>query len=340
MSKWTFVLAAATLLAAARREADAARFSKEKLVRAFEFVTDFVFLRNSMKYTGELHGLQIIGAGFSRTGTKSIETALQKLGHRVYDLRSMFENKHIDRWIEAARDWKEKDDLSTVEALLNEMEDKGYTATLDFPINLFAPAFAELRPEAKVLFSVRDSEEVWVESWSNVVWTLGCLERRPWSWVIGSFYFNQDLLQIIENFYWIPQIYPDHVYRPLPWFEVIHTMPAFSEEGLKDWIELHKKFQRKLEESIPEERLLIYNVKQGWDPLIPFLGIEDRELVKEDFPDTNDLKSLQIVRSVLDVIAIGLPLWILGFLYLCVRYLSSLFPERSVPEREQKLKLM
>ena len=37
------------------------------------------------------------------------------------------------------------DELKT---LLDEMEQRGYTATLDFPVNLFAKALAELRSAA------------------------------------------------------------------------------------------------------------------------------------------------------------------------------------------------
>ena len=64
----------------------------------------------------------------------------------------------MERWIHAARKWKEEDDLTTVEKLRTELEEAGHTATADIPINIFAPAFAELRPKAKVVFNVHDYE--------------------------------------------------------------------------------------------------------------------------------------------------------------------------------------
>ena len=47
-----------------------------------------------------------------------------------------------------------------LKALAREMERRGYTATLDFPVNFFAKALADLRPEAKVLFTSSKSRQL------------------------------------------------------------------------------------------------------------------------------------------------------------------------------------
>lgn len=132
---------------------------------AFKFVGGFFGLdREREEVESKLvPGLQVIGAGFSRTGTKSTEAALLRLGHKVYDTRSMLELKHVQRWIDAARTLDRRGDASLAEELLVEVEALGYTATLDFPINLFGKTFAQLRPEAKVLFTTRDAD-AWFES--------------------------------------------------------------------------------------------------------------------------------------------------------------------------------
>jgi hypothetical protein len=298
----------------------------DKLKAAFGFVSDFVFQKHSLEYTGGQQGLTVIGAGFPRTGTKSIESALQSLGHRIYDMRSMFENGHVDLWIQAARDWKERDDLEGVKALLEDMEAKGYTATLDFPMMLFSLAFAELRPEAKVLFSVRDNERKWVESWAMINSLMGNFICRPWKWIIPDMAFNQKLLLIILDFEWDASVYPEHIARPLPWLETIKWNAGLDPEDKQQaWIELHHRYQHELEEKLPADHLLIYNVKQGWAPLVPFLGLENEALAQEDFPNINDRASLNIVRKVMDVIAIGLPLWILMTLWITSRIVMACF---------------
>jgi hypothetical protein len=298
----------------------------DKLKAAFGFVSDFVFQKHSLEYTGGQQGLTVIGAGFPRTGTKSIESGLQSLGHRIYDMRSMFENGHVDLWIQAAKDWKERDDLEGVKALLEDMEAKGYTATLDFPMMLFSMAFAELRPEAKVLFSVRDNEQKWVESWTMINHLMGNFICRPWKSIIPDMGFNKILLQIILGYDWIPSTYPEQIARPLPWFETIKWHAGLdSKVKQQEWIDLHRRYQHELEEKLPADRLLVYNVKQGWAPLVPFLGLENENLAQEDFPNINDRASLKIVRKVMDVIAIGLPLWILISMWITSRIVMACF---------------
>ena len=81
-------------------------------------------------------GLQVIGGGFARTGTKSTEAALIRLGHKIYDTRSILECNHADRCVKAAQELRDGK-YDEVRDLLEEMEQRGYTATLDFPVNLF-----------------------------------------------------------------------------------------------------------------------------------------------------------------------------------------------------------
>ena len=114
---------------------------------AAKLVSGFLGLDKQREAAAPPRGLQVIGGGFARTGTKSTEAALLKLGHKIYDTRSILECNHADRWVTAARELREgKDD--ELKTLLDEMEQRGYTATLDFPVNLFAKALAELRSAA------------------------------------------------------------------------------------------------------------------------------------------------------------------------------------------------
>jgi hypothetical protein len=312
-------------------------FGVHKIGDAVHLISDFGLQRNTQAFTGEQKGLTVIGAGFSRTGTKSIQKGLQKLGHRVYDFRNMMQHGHTDRWIQAAEDWKVRGDLNLVKSLVEEMEAEGYTATLDMPMNLFALAFAELRPKAQVLFSVRDSEEKWLSSFQalshNIVGPLQSC--RPWVWIFP----NVDFLKRLQYINTEEMVFPTHLSRPLPWFEVIHTNPIDSLEREQAHIEMHKKFQKELQANLPPDRLLVYNVKQGWAPLIPFLGIEDEALAKEDFPNVNDRNTLKLVRKVMDLIAFAAPVWILTFLWILTRVLHACIRLKMViDDRRMKVK--
>ena len=45
--------------------------------------------------------LEIIGAGFGRTGTKSLQTALQILGYPCHHMTEVFANNEYEFWGEA-----------------------------------------------------------------------------------------------------------------------------------------------------------------------------------------------------------------------------------------------
>ena len=114
---------------------------------AAKLVSGFLGLDKQREAPSKPRGLQVIGGGFARTGTKSTEAALLRLGHKIYDTRSILECKHADRWVKAAQQLRDGED-DELRTLVQDMEQRGYTATLDFPVNLFAKALAELRSAA------------------------------------------------------------------------------------------------------------------------------------------------------------------------------------------------
>jgi len=288
---------------------------------AFKFVGGFLGFdaERAAQAPKQPAGLSVIGAGFPRTGTKSTETALIRLGHKIYDTRSMIELKQADQWVEAAIRIK-AGDTGPAEDLLQDIESRGYTATLDLPMNLFSETFAELRPSAKVLFTMRDIDR-WFESWHNVNMILNSFIARPWSWIVDMTFVNQ-ICGAFDFDYTYPT-FPDHIDRPLPWFEIVRFMPSFSQDDSKDkWISFHNRVKKQLQESLPLSRFIAFDVRQGWAPLLTFLEIDDPQLAAEPFPRVNDIESLKTVRRVMDIVAISLPFWLILSLYL-LSYLIS-----------------
>ena len=272
---------------------------------AAKLVSGFLGLDKQREAAAPPRGLQVIGGGFARTGTKSTEAALLRLGHKIYDTRSILECKHADRWVKAARELREGKDAE-LRALLEEVERRGYTATLDFPVNLFAKALADLRPEAKVLFTSRNLDN-WYRSWRDVNEVLGVFVLRPWSWLV-DFAFTEPLCEAF-GFEFIVARYPDHVDRVLPWFERVRTLPSLDPEGSKErWVAFFQKTRTELVKA-HGKRVLIFDVREGWAPLLKHLEVDDPKLASEDFPRVKDVQSLETVRKVMDFIALFLPLW-------------------------------
>ena len=68
-------------------------------------------------------------------------------------------------------------------------------------------------------------------------------------------------------------------------FQVIEEGEEASLKFYNDWVE-------EVKNTVPEERLLIFSVKEGWEPLCKFL---DLPIPDQPFPRTNDtnfIKSL------------------------------------------------
>ena len=74
-----------------------------------------------------------------------------------------------------------------------------------------------------------------------------------------------------------------------PWFEMCSAVIAKT--GFPDGLDhdaLMKGFiahNDAVKATIPKDRLLVYSVREGWDPLCEFLGVDVPE---GDFPNTNN----------------------------------------------------
>ena len=127
--------------------------------------------------------IQVIGAGLPRTGTTSLVAAMEILGFGPsFHFTEVFYNPGyapiFERLLLALRitgsrfapKSKEESDV-----MKNQLKDifRGYNSTLDTPGCLFVPELMELYPHAKVLLSVRDSDEAWHKSVQGTLSVMG-----------------------------------------------------------------------------------------------------------------------------------------------------------------------
>merc|ERR1719203_308160 len=101
--------------------------------------------------------LVVIGAGFARTGTASLYTALQILGFRTYHMREVPVKDHSGAWQSALR----QKSVQEAEGILL---GNGYNATVDTPGALFAVQLAERFPQARVILTTRADASKWLGS--------------------------------------------------------------------------------------------------------------------------------------------------------------------------------
>lgn len=196
--------------------------------------------------------MQVIGAGFGRTGTTSLQSALEQiLGSPCYHMTAIIKNPdHLRAWHSFATGATARMDWATLM--------KGYAACVDFPACLFYRQLMETFPEAQVILTVRDSESWW-RSFSMLLRTVNSAR-----WLR---FFGLRLRMLIE------------------FADRIIVQEAFSGSLEKErCIAAYEQHIRDVREHVPAGRLLEFDVRQGWEPLCEFLSVP---VPQNPFPHMN-----------------------------------------------------
>lgn len=200
--------------------------------------------------------MKIIGAGFGRTGTLSLKKALELIGlGPCYHMDEMIRYpKHMDVWKAAGQgkpvNW---DDIFA-----------NYQSTLDFPASLYYQELLTAYPDAKAILTVREPER-WYQSMYETAYTM--MELYTPAWVkkyIPPYKRFADLIDVL-------------IWNGL--FDGKFADKAHAIQIFNAHIEDVKR-------NVPAEKLLIFDVKEGWEPLCRFLEIPIPE--NTPFPHIND----------------------------------------------------
>ena len=195
--------------------------------------------------------LKVIGAGFGRTGTRSLKTALEILGFGpCYHMYEVGNNEgHKIRWNEIA--FGKKPDWDSLF--------ENYNATVDWPSAHYWQQLAAYYPEAKIILTVRDPE-AWFRSFIDTIYTT---IHTP-----------------------LPADAPEENKIHRKTIHKIIAQDTFHHQG-DDKIYAMNVFNENIEKArrtIAPERLLIYEITEGWEPLCKFLDVP---IPAEPFPRTN-----------------------------------------------------
>ncbi len=192
--------------------------------------------------------IKVIGAGFGRTGTLSLKNALEELGYtKCYHMEELLQHpEHVTYWEAAFANRPVNWD-----ALF-----QGYQATVDFPGYRCYKALMEYYPDAKVILSVRDPEK-WYQSAYETIYQAGPSLGQK---ILMSFKlpFSPRLRKLIRVFKMAGQVWEKD-------FSNRFTDKPYA-------IALFKQHIEEVKRTVPAERLLIFDVQEGWEPLCRFLN--------------------------------------------------------------------
>lgn len=177
--------------------------------------------------------LEVIGAGYGRTGTLSLKLALEELGlGPCFHMSEAIANPAcVPGWVAATRG---RPDWETLFA--------GYRSTVDHPGCLFYRELAAVHPRAKVILTVRDPND-WFDSTQATVFSPTMRAR------VADPLFKEFLTGTV----WGP----------------------FG-DGIDDrrfMVEAFHRHSAEVKQAIAADRLLVFEVSQGWEPLCRFLGL-------------------------------------------------------------------
>ena len=206
--------------------------------------------------------LKIIGAGFGRTGTTSLYMALNQLGFPCYHMFELAQNKanksHFDFWQKVANtpagtrhDW---------EAVF-----ANYTAAVDNPACCVWRELLAANPDAKVILSLHPrGPDAWYESTMETIYFTETMWQFKVLKVVTP--FGRKLGDMLSKLVW-----------------------GRSHQGtMTDRAKAIAHYRQHIEtvkSAVPGDRLLVFSVDKGWEPLCRFLDVP---APAGAFPEAND----------------------------------------------------
>jgi hypothetical protein len=192
--------------------------------------------------------LQVIGTGVGRTGTYSLKLALEQLGlGPCHHMEEVIFNpqRHVPLWSQVVQGQPDW-----------EAAYDGYHSAVDWPTAAFWQELAEEYPQAKIILTTR-SQESWYESFSETILSLmATQDQAP------------------------PEMKPFMEMAT----GVIEKTGIGTKSSKEEIIRAFNTHNDAIRSTIPEERLLVYEVREGWEPLCEFLGMP---VPDTPFPNTN-----------------------------------------------------
>ena len=205
--------------------------------------------------------IELIGAGLPRTGTLTQKQALEILGlgpcYHWIDILADLDGQ-VPLWDGALAGSVE------LTSILG-----GYRSTVDWPGGYFYRQLVDAYPDAKVLLSVREPER-WEPSFRETIVDMG---------------YGESLIRLLSS----ARAHVDPKWRT--YLEFVNRM-FWSEQGTfpsghspSALIEGFMAHNEEVKRVVPPDRLLVWEVTEGWEPLCEFLGVD---VPAEPLPHAND----------------------------------------------------
>ncbi|THD26456.1 Cell wall integrity and stress response component 1 [Fasciola hepatica] len=212
--------------------------------------------------------LLVIGAGLGRTGTKSLKDALELLYQKpCYHMTELVHKHpdHVELWLRLFEQLKQDPESELSGQVLKKIF-QGYSLTTDYPACSIYKQLMRIYPEAKIVLTVRDPSR-WIESVRETIWPR---ESR-----LKKYVFDQ-VIKIV-----LPAKFSQMATNAVQYSMGPNVDLNNDEQMIQGFI----RWNQEVKQVVPNDRLLIFDVKDGWKPLCTFLN---KPIPDHPFPHVND----------------------------------------------------
>jgi sulfotransferase family protein len=207
--------------------------------------------------------MKVIGAGLPRTATTTQLVVLEQLGFGpCYHMRDLLADlqKGLPLWEDVAAgrpDW---------ERIFGDAQ-----STVDWPAARYWRQLMDVYPEAKVLLSVREADG-WVRSMRDTVW--------------GIFHGDSVMHHVSAARTQVDPLWDRYIrlMSAMNWDERTGALAGDTWDDTS-FAQIMERWNDQVKQTVPSERLLVWNPRDGWEPLCQFLEVDAPD---GDVPRLND----------------------------------------------------
>jgi Sulfotransferase domain len=224
--------------------------------------------------------MRLIGAGLPRTGTLSQKVALEMLG-----LAPCYHMVNVLADLDQAEVWRGalEGDVQWEEVF------RDFPATVDWPGSFFWRELIDFYPDAKVLLSARDSEG-WERSMRDTIW--------------GIFYGDMLIHDLSSARARVDPKWRGYIELMQEMWGRSGLIDAGADTTPESMRSAMERFNQEVQDTVPAERLLVWSVSDGWEPLCEFLELP---APSTPFPHLND--SGEFAERIIDGALLALGEW-------------------------------
>nr|CAB3263095.1 uncharacterized protein LOC101242677 [Phallusia mammillata] len=205
--------------------------------------------------------MKVIVAGLSKTGTKSMVWALQELGYEVYDFLEHF-IYHQKIWTKIMSEGGSTEDFRQMY--------ENVDAITDLPASAYWDEIHKAFPESKIILMMRESEDDWIRS-------IDAQGTELNTWTAKLICILSPTARKVDHFLTMISV---AVFGFVPASHII-SQPRYNELQYKM---KYRRHNAHVLQNAPKDKLLVYSIKEGWEPLCKFLG---KQVPNTEFPHRN-----------------------------------------------------